>query len=135
MTLEIWVAIAGGILIPLLLYLLSLENRSKKKYFLMKFQENKSKIEKFIKDLEHLLNVNNSFQSKAFTDSEITYIECLTLMKSRFHLEYSDEQYKALQKRRLKKLELNEYIEKLKVQEDNLNILRVDLDYKMMKYT
>lgn len=138
MNLENWIAIAAiivTVLIFVLTYSLNKKTRSKKRYFLEKFQENKSIIKQFIKDLEHFLMINSAWKSKAFPDNEMTYLEFLKLMKSNYEKEYSDLQYKALKKKKLSELQLDDYTKKLEQQQENLNKLRMDLQHKTMKFT
>ncbi|MEQ6119677.1 hypothetical protein [Reichenbachiella sp. MALMAid0571] len=133
------IAIFSGIVIPIVLFLLSKDyfgqKFRQKKYLLSKFLENKQKIEHFTTSLEHLLQTNNSPESKIFPNSDITYLEYLNVMKLKYESEYSSLQYSLLKKKKLSKLELQEYIEKLKIQEDSLNKLILNLDLIKAKYS
>jgi hypothetical protein len=123
----------SGILIPIILYFATKKERGPKHYLISKFKQNKEKIRKYTQDLRQLLSESNEWNSILIKEQNITYQEYLKVMEERFHLEYSDYQLTALQKK-FSKYELKEYIQKFKTQEDNLNLIRHELDLTLKKF-
>lgn len=132
---ELSVAIASGILIPIILYFLAKKNWGQKKYLLSKFDQNKEKVRLYTIDLRKLLSYNNAWNSIMFKEQNITYKEFLEVMEEKYNVEYSNEQSKALRNKKLSKFEIEEYISKLKVQEDSLNLMRQELDLLIKKFS
>lgn len=130
MKIELIVAIIGGIFIPLITYFLSKSTNSEKKYLIKKFQENKIKLSEVISDLEGFMNENRSWDQQAFADSPIKLKEYHQRITEQYLKEYSEEQFNAINKSKLSKLEFKEYIGKLKVQEDSLNLLSTEIKFK-----
>lgn len=130
--LEITIAISTGILIPVALYLAN-RQWGRKKYLITKFSHNKAIIHKIILDMRKLLLETNAWNSILFQDTNITYREYLEVLEEKYEVEYSDIEFKALKKKRLSSHELTEYTQKIIIQEDSLNEMRINLDLVIKK--
>jgi len=137
MTLEIILSIIA-IAITVIFYfadkIINGSTRSAKKYLLSKWLDNKSKNLKLQETIYQFVSSINGWDAKAFTDSNHTYLDFYTQLKQTYEVEYSDVQLNGLKKAKLSKFQIDEYIGKLKVQEDNLNLIQVSLESQVKKY-
>lgn len=129
---EMIISISTGILVPFALYFAN-RQWGRKKYLLTKFTHNKAIIYRITQDMRKLLLETNAWNSTLFKDDNTTYREYLEVLEDKYEVEYSDSQFKALKKKRLSSHELTEYIQKLVIQEDNLNQVRINLDLVIKK--
>jgi len=125
-------AISGTIIVPIVLFFAN-KPRGRKKYILAKFSHNKSIIHGITIDMRKLLVETNAWNSILFKDSNTTYREYLEVLEEKYDVEYSNSQFNALKKKKLSSHEIIEYIQKLKIQEDSLNEMRINLDLVIKK--
>lgn len=129
---ETLISISAGIVVPLTLFFAN-KQWGKKKYLLSKFSHNKSIIHGITVDMRKLLVETNAWNSILFKDSNTTYREYLEVLEEKYDVEYSNSQFNALKKKRLSSHEIIEYTQKLKIQEDSLNEMRINLDLVIKK--
>lgn len=136
MSAEFWTI--AGVIIPIIFYFidkyLNANTRSLKKYLLQKWLENKKISNKLQLTIFEFAMKYDGCNSIAFTDSNLTYKDYYNSLKHKYEEEYSDIAFSILKKIKLNKFQLNEYIAKLKVQEDNLNLLQNSLDVAIKKF-
>jgi len=130
--LEMIITISSGILVPIALFIAN-RQWGRKKYVLIKFNHNKTIIYGIIRDMRKLLLETNAWNSILLKDTNTTYREYLEVLEERYEIEYSDLEFRALKKKKLSIHQLTEYVEKLKIQEDSLNQMRINLDLIIKK--
>ncbi|MFL9843283.1 hypothetical protein [Flavobacterium rhizosphaerae] len=137
MSIELQWTIAG-VLIPIIFYLvdkyLNASTRAAKKYLIYKWLENKKINKKLQNTIYEFAMKYDGWNYKSFTDSNLTYKDFYNNLKEKYDLEYSDVAYSVLKKMKLTKYQIDEFIAKLKIQEDNLNLLQNSIDVIIKKY-
>lgn len=108
--------------------------RATKKYLLHKWQETKEKSFKLQTTIFSFAEKCHGWQSMAYPEQGITYWDYYCILKETWEQEYSDSKFKILKKKRLSRYQIQEYIDKLRVQEDAINLSQTSLNVMIKQF-
>lgn len=123
---EFWYTFAT-IIAAFVIYYLSLDLKSGKRYLLRLFKANQSLSLLIQKSLSEFIDSYNTFDSIAFPERNITFGHFLEQMKSEFAANLSEKLFFELKKRKYSKPELTSFIDSLNKQNEALRLVDIDL--------
>lgn len=100
-----------------------------RKHIAAKLEKNKKRELQLQAEFEALISTYGLSSENVFPDSDITYSEYIDLLKEKASIEYSDTEFEKL-KTKLKRNQVNEYIERIRNQEESVIAFQADIDYQ-----